>query len=112
MIYYIDFDRTIRPVGYDVTGQYPPQKACVEKITKLKTGHLIIIYSCRSNPAVVSDWVRATKDMEDYLKKYNIPYDCIQTNKPYFDKIIDDRNVGIPLDATGAVDWEKLNIEE
>lgn len=104
MIYFIDFDGTICPNSGN-----PPQKECIEVLTKLKIrNNTILIYSCRSNPNCVEDYIRSTSEMETYLKQYNVPYDGIVPNKPYFNYIIDDRCVGIPLTKDYSVDWQKL----
>lgn len=102
MIYFIDFDGTICP--YDDS---PPSPACIRVLNRLREcNHRIIIYSCRSNPECVEDYVASTEDMKRYLDKYKIPYDGIQYNKPYFNFCIDDRNIGVPLDSQYNVDWE------
>lgn len=104
MIYYIDFDGTICPNSGN-----PPSPHCIRVINSLKAhNHQIVIYSCRSNPECVEDYVVATDEMIAYLKEYNIPYDSIRYGKPFFNHYIDDRNIGVPLDKDYNVDWEKV----
>lgn len=101
MIYYVDFDNTICPGNGG-----PPQADCSKVLQYLKLCHnTICIYSCRSNPDTIDDPVRATREMEEYLKEHGIPYDTVVTGKPYFNFLIDDRSVGIPLTKEGDVDW-------
>jgi hypothetical protein len=102
MIFFIDFDGTVCPDG-------DPQPECREVLKKLKEdNHTIVMYSCRSNPSCVFDHEQATKEMIEYLKKHDIPFDGIEPNKPFFNFIIDDRALGIPLTKAGDVDWAKI----
>ena len=104
MIYFIDFDGTICP-----NSGSPPQKECREVLKKLKEyNHTIVIYSCRSNPDCVDDHISATHEMEEYLRLYDIPFDKIEKNKPFFNFYIDDRNIGVPLTSDHSVDWSKI----
>lgn len=103
MIYFIDFDGTICAGG-------PPSPACIRTLKRLKEcHHTIVIYSCRSNPNAVDDAVGATNEMKDYLNLYQVPYDRIEPNKPFFNFIIDDRALGAPLNKNGDIDWEAIN---
>ena len=105
MIYYVDFDGTICP--NDTT--LPPQPECLEVLNRLREcNNEIYIYSCRANAKCVYDKESAIRDMLDYLIKYNVPFDDIIHNKPYFNFYIDDRNVGTPLDDNYCVDWKKI----
>lgn len=102
MIYFIDFDGTVCPNG-------PPTQECINFINKLKQhNHTVVMYSCRSNPDCVTDAVKATNEMIKFLNYYKIPFDHIEPNKPFFNFIIDDRALGIPLDAKYNVDWKRL----
>ena len=102
MIYFIDFDGTICP-----NSGSPPSIACLRVMNRLwECNHEIIIYSCRSNPECVDDYVAATAEMKEYLDTYNVPYDSIRYGKPLFNYYIDDRNIGVPLDKDYNVDWE------
>ena len=104
MIYFIDFDGTI----CDGSGG-PPSAACRRVMRRLKEcNNTIVIYSCRSNPNCVDDHIRATEEMVDYLDHWEIPYDRVEYNKPFFNFYIDDRNVGTPLDKNHNVDWERI----
>lgn len=104
MIYFIDFDGTICPNSGN-----PPQKECLEVLRLLKEyNHTIMIYSCRSNPLCVDDAVKSTEEMERYLKEYNVPYHGVVKDKPYFNFIIDDRCIGMPLTKDHSVDWSKI----
>ena len=49
----------------------------------------------------------ATRSMVDYLDKYRIPYNRVVSNKPYYDIIIDDKAIGIPLKHFN-VDWDEI----
>lgn len=103
MKYFIDFDGTICPNDAE------PQPACREVLLELKRrNHIIVIYSCRSNPDCVTDPEIATQEIVDYMKKYDLPYDDIYWGKPFFNYVIDDRNVGCPLDKNYNVDWERI----
>jgi hypothetical protein len=97
---YIDFDHTISPNGYKYKPQVlslPPFDGAVETINQLKeAGHTIIIFSCRSNPDVVGPDIveMKTREMTDYLKTHNIPFDRVFTQKPDYDVVIDDKAIG------------------
>jgi phosphoglycolate phosphatase-like HAD superfamily hydrolase len=104
MIFFVDFDGTIFPNSQDA-----PYPECLEVLNRIKAAHNYIhIYSCRSCPGVVTDPVAATADMEKYLKEHNVPYDKVVWGKPLFNYIIDDRAIGVPLDASHSVDWKVI----
>ena len=110
----IDFDNTIRPCSWKEQ-DVGPQPECVEVIQKLKlNGHRIYLYSCRSNPEILDNYVEATQNMIEYCKKYNIPFDGVFYNKPLFDMVIDDRNFDTQLTENMSVSWkyvkERLNL--
>lgn len=108
---FIDFDGTItEPGDFSEAIQKAPQAGAVEVINTLyDAGHNIIIYSCRSNPAVVGrakmnllsinpttlekQWAAQTleEEMVGYLKAHKIKYHSIQRDKPHYQIIIDDR---------------------
>lgn len=94
---YVDFDGTISPCHYPEELTEPPHAHCVEKMRQWKTqGYTIVIYSCRANRSVFPDqtderWQFFYQQMLDYLKKHNVPYDEIDTTKPLFQLLIDDR---------------------
>ena len=104
MKYFIDFDGTICP-----NNGGPPQKECIEVLKRLREcNHIIVIYSCRSNPDCVDDAVSSTNEMVDYLNMYGVPFDRIEKNKPLFNFYIDDRAIGVPLTNDHSVDWAKI----
>jgi len=82
----IDFDGTISP-SHGFTEA--PLSDAISAIKKLYQNYTIGIYSCRFNLEICD-----RKDGEkviEYLKKYEIPYDFIQYDKPLFKAVIDDR---------------------
>lgn len=82
----VDFDCTITlSRGYNS----PPNNEAVEALKKLHEKYNIVIYSCRANCSVAGSGEYVL--LEDYLKKYDIPYDSIETEKPIFYRLIDDR---------------------
>lgn len=82
----IDFDGTISPFhGFEIG----PKLEVIESIKALHKKFKIGIYSCRSNRNVC-DRIDEVK-MIEYLKKYDIPYDFIESGKPVFIALIDDR---------------------
>ena len=46
--------------------------------------------------------------MIEYLDKFEVPYNKVIPNKPFYDIIIDDRALGVPL-KNGQVDWKALS---
>lgn len=103
-IIYIDFDNTICPFGDETN---PPSKDCIRLIQEwYNAGHQIVIYSCRANPYVSN---LGTFDMIKYLLRYNIPYHEIAKDKPYFNVIIDDRALGVPMNGKN-VDWSRISL--
>lgn len=82
----VDFDETITPVyGYSK----PPSESVLISLRQLKEKYKIVIYSTRANKNVFSPTEYLS--LEDYLIKYDIPYDEICTRKPVFFALIDDR---------------------
>lgn len=112
---YIDFDHTISPNGYSYKRQdlsIPPFPGCIETIQKIKSlGHKIFIFSCRANKEVVGNDIveMKTKEMEDYLKEHNIPYDTVFHDKPDYDVVIDDKAIRF---SNNWNDIQKLFIKE
>ena len=104
-VIFVDFDETIfQGRDYNV----PPSTDCLYVLNNLKKqGHEIDIYSFRTNPLEHPNWVDATREMVEYLDKHNVPYNRVVSNKPYYDFIIDDRALGIPL-KNHCVDWSKI----
>lgn len=86
--------------------EYPePSIECIEVLKLLqKSGHKIIIYSVRSNLSE-SNKPNGHTEMMEYLKKYNVPFDDIDSSKPHFRMVIDDKGLGIPLNSNKNVDW-------
>jgi hypothetical protein len=105
MIYAIDFDGTIQHSGPGL----PPQQECLDVLNRIREcNNTILIYSCRANAECVDSKEHAINDMLAYLKLYNVPYDGILHNKPFFNVCIDDRNFGTPLTDEGTVDWKEI----
>lgn len=104
-VIFVDFDETIFQGDYN----NPPSEDCLFVLNQLKKqGHEIDIYSFRTNSKEHSNWVTATQDMIEYLDKYKVPYNRIVSNKPYYDYIIDDRAIGVPLDEFNQVNWSVI----
>lgn len=94
----VDFDCTITcSRGYDL----PPNQEAVQALAKLIEKYNIVIYSCRANCSIAGsrEYVR----LEGYLNSYNVPYDSIETQKPIFYRLIDDRSIN-PLETS----WSKI----
>ena len=92
----IDFDHTICDT-HNVTPPHkmgPPLPYAREFLTKLhEKGHTIIIHTCRAN-----DGSRAIRVVEDWLKYFEIPFDCVWSAalngaKPVADYYIDDKAI-------------------
>ncbi len=96
----VDFDGVIHNYSqgwqngmlYDV-----PVDRVAETLGKLKRkGYNIIIFTTRLNPKfdIINKGVRnVRKDIEDWLRKYDIPYDELTNNKPAAIAYIDDRAI-------------------
>ena len=83
----IDFDHTLSK-GHQGDQMDGPFDGAIEALQKLKVeGYEIVIYSCRAN----SDHGR--KQIEEWLKKYNCPYDEIFIGKPEAMAYVDDRAI-------------------
>lgn len=94
----VDFDCTITSSrGYDL----PPNPEAVQALVQLSEKYNLVIYSCRANCSVVGS--REYILLEEYLHKYNIPYDSIETQKPIFYRLIDDRSIN-PSETS----WSKI----
>lgn len=103
-IIYIDFDHTICP---NMDESIPPSADCVRLIQEwYDAGHQIFIYSCRSNPRVTR---MGELGMIEYLSRHNIAYTGIAKDKPYFNVIIDDRALGVPMNGKN-VDWSRISL--
>lgn len=84
----VDFDETItQRRGLDS----PPNVDAVAALNKLKDDYKIVIFSCRGNRDIFGS--TSYVELEEYLLKYNIPYDEISTRKPTFFMVIDDRSM-------------------
>lgn len=102
---FIDFDKTICPNGDE---SIPPSKDCIATLRMLqKRGDMIVIYSVRSN-IKETGLINGNKNMIEYLDYHQVPYDAIDTTKPHFHLLIDDRAFGVPKDSKGNVDWTIL----
>lgn len=82
----IDFDYTITKER-ELSSR--PNEDMVSALLKLHEKYRIVIYSCRANPDIFN--VSEALELEEYLLKYNIPFDEIYTRKPIFYAVIDDR---------------------
>lgn len=111
---FIDFDGTICPnkfnkKDYKIGAKVkypPPTKNCVATIKRLyEEGHEIIIFSVRSN-LLVSKIKDGHDKMVAYLKKHKIPFTSIDSSKPHYSIIIDDKNVAAPLTKDLNIDWD------
>lgn len=106
-IIFVDFDGTICP-NKGAEEYPPPSPECIETLTALQAnGHTIMMYSVRSNLRETNK-KNGHVEMIEYLDRYNIPYDGIDTSKPHFSVIIDDKGLGVPLDNNKNVQWEKV----
>lgn len=84
----VDFDETIttcRGLGS------PPNSDAIAALVELKEYYRIVIYSCRAN----SDIFTPTElyELKNYLEEHQIPYDHINTRKPTFFALVDDRSI-------------------
>lgn len=104
---FVDFDGTICPNknGEIYAPEAPPSLACMETLRLLqKAGHRIVIYSVRSNQGETNK-PYGHNEMLEYLDKYKVPFDDIDSSKPHFRMIIDDKALGVPLDSNKNVNW-------
>tara|TARA_Y100000310_G_scaffold344349_1_gene456647 strand:- start:850 stop:1236 length:387 start_codon:yes stop_codon:yes gene_type:complete len=105
-----DFDDTIviRGQGLDIKSIVPH---CKEALYLLrKKGYEIIVSSCRTNTVFGGKDGKGHKDMVEFLKKQNIPYDHVDEGdqgKVVCSFYCDDRGVGAPLTKEGYFDWKK-----
>lgn len=97
----IDFDGVLHGYSkgwHDGTIYDPPVPGTAEAMRKLKEqGHTLYIFSTRTNPVFKKkeDAVDQKKNMEDWLKSHEIPFDKVWTfGKPMADLFIDDRAIG------------------
>ena len=106
MKYFIDFDGTICP-NKNGDSYPPPSPECLEVLRALReAGNLVVIYSVRSNKAE-SGKIDGGIKMLEYLILHDVPFDSINTSKPHFRMVIDDKGLGVPLDENRNVDWAK-----
>ena len=104
----IDFDGTIHKYskGWDDGSIYdPPISGAKEAIDKLKETYKIVIFTTRVSPSANKDYLEQTKNIELWMKKYNIYFDEITSEKIPAFRMIDD--LAIKFDG----DWNKT-IEE
>jgi hypothetical protein len=104
---FVDFDGTICP-NKNGDSYPPPSPECLEVLRALRaTGNLIVIYSVRSNKAE-SGKIGGGVKMLEYLILHDVPFDSINTSKPHFRMVIDDKGLGVPLNGDKNVDWAKV----
>ena len=98
----IDFDDTL----FNRSTEEPIQGA-VEALRQLTSeGYTILILSSRINPELWGDLIKfREKEISDWMKQHNIPYDKIVAFKPPADLYIDDK----ALRFEG--DWESTREE-
>ena len=91
-----------------------PRKKIIKIIKELKKrGHKIIIFTRRN-----ACGKNARQLTIQWLKKYNIPYDNLITEKPHFDLLMDDRGLSIHKPGLNAntieiqADFVRRNIKK
>lgn len=112
----LDFDGTCVRHRYPYVGETLPN--CVEVLRKLiNAGHLICLDTMRDwiNPSPLRENQSVMDDALKWFEIHNIPVFSVQphthasswtkSTKCHADISIDDRNLGIPLDKYGSVDW-------
>jgi hypothetical protein len=103
---FVDFDGTICP-NKDGNSYPPPNPECIEVLKALKeAGNFIVIYSVRSNKEASSK-PGGHEAMIEYLILHDVPFDSVDSSKPHFRMVIDDKGLGVPLDSNKNVDWSK-----
>lgn len=102
----IDFDGTMVADWFPNVGTTLP--GAVETIKELiDNGHKIILYTCR-NIHYLEQAVKWVKDNDIELFGINDnPEQEWRSSKLYYDILIDDRAIGVPL-SNGSVDWYKV----
>ena len=84
----VDFDETITTCrGLDS----PPNPEAVAALVELQNYYKIVIYSCRANGDIFTS--TELYQLKNYLEDHKIPYDDINTRKPTFFALIDDRSL-------------------
>ena len=83
----VNFKNYFDLTGKELTMIYACKKPNLEAIKKLRELYVventIYIFTCRD--------VNYFKVTKDWLDTYNVPYDLLIMNKPYYDVIIDDK---------------------
>ena len=97
----IDFDDTL----CDRSTSQPLQGA-PEALKQFKSeGYTILISSSRMNPELWGDLVKfREKEIADWMKQHNIPYDRIVLFKPSADLYIDDKALRFEGDWKGTLE--------
>lgn len=85
---FIDFDKTISPI-HGFTEK--PTEDCINCIKELYLKYKIVIFSCRANNQICDE--SDIHKMINYLHEHDVPFHAIQTDKPLYDYIIDDRSI-------------------
>lgn len=90
-IYFIDIDETI--CEYDGPRHYPDAKPILKNIAKVNKlyddGNSIVMWTARGSTTGI-DWGSVTMAQ---LDEWGVKYHELRLDKPYYDKIIDDKTV-------------------
>lgn len=100
----IDFDGTIckkQPYGNGQIHEIPNECA-TEVIQKLHQDYKIVVFTTRLNPSFGGNIDGKRLEIENWLHKYNIPFDYVTNNKPAAMAYIDDR-------AIRFTNWSDIN---
>jgi hypothetical protein len=95
----IDFDGTIIRESKELLFNFqnePPLEGVIEGLQKLKkNGYHIKIWSCRTSSLYPTEFrLMQIKMVEEYLKKYEIPYDSVlMIDKPFACAYVDSRSI-------------------
>ena len=97
MIIYVDLDEVLCHVPGDISqprdyNQAVPDEYMIAKVNELsEQGHEIVIWTARGKLTKI-DWKEIT---EKQLKDWEVKYDKLSFDKPYYDLLIDDKAVNL-----------------